>query len=243
MVPKIGTRQFCLEKTWTPAKNLSTKRVRFSIFASQKARPPTAMLRLLRRNTADKTDEELVQLYQQGGDLEVLGTLYERYVELVYGTCLKYFKEKTRAEDAVMAVFEALVDKVRSHDIRQFRPWLHVVAKNHCLMQLRKKDYTVPFDGMTPAAQAEVVHSSENLHPVGVFEEEPHQAALKNCIQKLPEQQRQCVEQFYYEDKSYKEIADLTGEALGLVRSNIQNGRRNLRICLERSGVRSALGY
>jgi RNA polymerase sigma-70 factor (ECF subfamily) len=197
------------------------------------------MLKFLRRNITEKSDEELVLLYQRGGDLEVLGTLYERYVELVYGVCLKFFKEKTKSEDAVMAIFETLVEKVRTQEIRQFRPWLHVVAKNHCLMQLRKKNHTVSFDEMTPAAQAEVVHSSGVLHPVDVLEAEPQQVALKNCIEKLPVQQRHCVEQFYYEDKSYKEIADMTGEALGLVRSNIQNGRRNLRICLEKNGVRA----
>ncbi len=197
------------------------------------------MLRLLRRNTTEKSDDELVQLYQKSGDLEVLGQLYERYVELVYGVCLKFFKEKTRAEDAVIAIFETLVEKVRTQEIRQFRPWLHVVAKNHCLMQLRKKDRTVSFDEMLPAAQAEVVQSAGVLHPVGVFEEDGQQLALKKCLDGLTPHQKHCVVQFYYEDKSYKEIADTTGEALGLVRSNIQNGRRNLRICLEKSGVTS----
>lgn len=197
------------------------------------------MLKFLRSKITEKSDEELVQLYQRGGDLEVLGTLYERYVELVYGVCLKFFKEKTKAEDGVMAVFETLVEKVRTQEIRQFRPWLHVVAKNHCLMQLRKKNHTVSFDEMTAAAQADVVQSAGVLHPVDVFEEDGQQLALKKCIETLPAQQKQCVEQFYYEDKTYKEIADMTGEALGLIRSNIQNGRRNLRICMEKSGVRA----
>ncbi|MCU0346531.1 MAG: sigma-70 family RNA polymerase sigma factor [Saprospiraceae bacterium] len=195
------------------------------------------MLKFLRKNTTQNSDDELVQKYQRSGDLEVLGVLYERYVELVYGVCLKYFKEKTKAEDAVIAIFETLVEKVRTQEIRQFRPWLHVVAKNHCLMQLRKKDHTVSFDEMLPAAQAELVHSAGVLHPVDVFEEDGQQLVLKKCIETLPAQQKHCVEQFYYEDKSYKEIADSTGEALGLVRSNIQNGRRNLRICMEKSGV------
>ncbi len=210
------------------------------IFAPQNRQRATTMLKFLRKNMTEKSDDELVQQYQQSGDLEVLGVLYERYVELVYGVCLKFFKEKTKAEDAVMAIFETLVEKVRTHEIRQFRPWLHVVAKNHCLMQLRKKNHTVSFDEMAPAAQAEVVHSAGVLHPVEVQEEDPHQIALKNCIEKLPAQQKHCVEQFYYEDKSYKEIAELTGDDLGLIRSNIQNGRRNLRICMEKSGISSS---
>ncbi len=209
------------------------------IFAPRNCLPANEMLKFFRKNITEKTDDELVQAYQQSGDLEVLGVLYERYVELVYGVCIKFFKEKTKAEDAVMAIFETLVEKVKTQEIRQFRPWLHVVAKNHCLMQLRKKDRTVSFDEMLPAAQAEVVQSAGVLHPVDVFEEDGQQLALKKCLDVLTPQQKHCVEQFYYEDKSYKEIADTTGEGLGLVRSNIQNGRRNLRICMEKSGITS----
>lgn len=210
------------------------------IFAPKARYLAYKMLKFFRKNITEKTDDELVRLYQQGGDLEVLGVLYERYVELVYGVCLKFFKEKTKAEDAVMAVFEILVEKVKTQEIRSFRPWLHVVAKNHCLMQLRKKDRTVSFDEMLPSTQAEVVHSAGVLHPVDDFEEDGEQLVLKKCVEALPPQQKHCVEQFYFEDKSYKEIADLTGDDLGLVRSNIQNGRRNLRICMEKSGVRAS---
>ena len=193
------------------------------------------MLKLFRRNITEKTDEELVQLYQSGGDVEHLGVLYERYVELVYGVCLKFFKDGTRAEDAVMNIFETLVEKVKTQDIRQFRPWLHVVAKNHCLMQLRKKNLTVSFDEMPPSMQAGVVQSAGAVHPMDVFEDNGEERALKDCIEKLTRQQKHCIEQFYFENKSYKEIAELTGEELGLVRSNIQNGRRNLRICMEKN--------
>ncbi len=175
------------------------------------------------------SDEELVRLYQKSGASEPLGILYERYVELVYGVCLKYLKNSTLAEDAVMSIFESLMEKVKTHDIRQFRPWLHVVAKNYCLMQLRKKNLTVSYDDLPPGA----VHSSEVVHPVEDFEPDEQQVALKRCLEKLTKTQRSCVEQFYFEEKSYKEIADQSGEELGMVRSHIQNGRRNLRICME----------
>ncbi len=192
------------------------------------------MLKYFRRNITGLSDDELVQLYRKTEDLEHLGVLYERYVELVFGVCLKYFKNRSLAEDAVMNIFESLVEKMKTQDIRQFRPWLHVVAKNHCLMQLRKKNRTVSFDEMPPGKQAEVVHSAGAVHPVEDFEEDGKEAALKDCLKKLNTSQRQCVMQFYYEGKSYKQIADETGELLGMVRSNIQNGRRNLRICMEK---------
>lgn len=197
------------------------------------------MLKFFRQNISAKSDEALVQAYQDSGDLEILGVLYERYVDLMYGVCLKFFKDSTKADDAVMNIFEFLVEKVKTQDIRQFRPWLHVVAKNHCLMQLRKKNLTLPFDELSPAAQAEIVQSTDDMHPMDVFDENKEEQVLQECLQKLPPQQKHCVEQFYFQDKSYKEISDLTGQELGFVRSNIQNGRRNLRICMEkRVGVK-----
>jgi len=201
------------------------------------------MFKRIRRQITEKSDEELVQAYQSTGNTAQLGVLYERYVELVYGVCLKFFKNGNKAEDAVMDIFETLVEKVKTQDIRQFRPWLHVVAKNHCLMQLRKKNFTVSFDEMPPAMQAQAVQSAGDVHPMDVLEENGAEQALADCIEKLAPQQKHCIQQFYFENRSYKEIAELTGEELGLVRSNIQNGRRNLRACMEKnsSGIRSEL--
>ena len=192
------------------------------------------MLKRFRRHTTNQTDEELVAQYQVSGDLEPIGILYERYTELVFGVCLKYLKKPVLAEDAVMDIFETLVKKARTHDIRQFRPWLYVLAKNHCLMQLRKKNVTDSLDGMAPPLQSAVMHSAGVVHPIDDFEPKSEDADLKECLEKLPSQQLKCVTQFYYEGKSYKQIAEESGELLGRVRSNIQNGRRNLRICMEK---------
>jgi RNA polymerase sigma-70 factor (ECF subfamily) len=193
------------------------------------------MLKLFRRNINNESDEKLVAQYQSSGNPEYLGVLYERYVELVFGVCLKFFKDAPLAEDAVMSIFETLLEKVKTQEIRQFRPWLHVVAKNHCLMQLRKKNLTVSFDEMLPSQQAEVVQLAGAVHPLDVFEENGEEQALKKCIETLSLEQKNCIRQFYFENKSYKEIAELSGEEVGMVRSYIQNGRRNLRICMEKA--------
>ena len=92
------------------------------------------MLRFLRSKGADLSDEELLSKYRQQSDMQALGQLYDRYLELTYGVCLKYLKSASRAEDAVMHIFEELSEKVLKHDIKQFRSWLYVLAKNHCLM-------------------------------------------------------------------------------------------------------------
>ncbi|HFA48788.1 MAG TPA: sigma-70 family RNA polymerase sigma factor [Bacteroidetes bacterium] len=192
------------------------------------------MLKRFRRHTTKQTDEELVGQYQSTGELLQLGILFERYTELVFGLCLKYLKNTALAEDAVMDIFEILVIKAKTHDIRQFRPWLYVLAKNHCLMKLRKKNLTDSFDDMSPSAQAAVVHSAGVVHPIDDFETDGGEKALNDCLKKLPPQQLACVKEFYYEGKSYKQIAEERGEELGRVRSNIQNGRRNLRNCMGR---------
>ena len=83
-------------------------------------------------------DKELVLLYKQTADLKVLGDLYQRYMDLLYGVCLKYFKDTEIAKDAVLAIFEELVVKLQKHDVENFKSWIYQVAKNHCLMQLRK---------------------------------------------------------------------------------------------------------
>lgn len=187
-----------------------------------------------RQNIGEKSDEEILAMYRSNGDPAQLGILYQRYVELVYGVCLKYFKDNTKAEDAAMGIFESLIEKVKTHDIRQFRPWLHVVTKNFCLMELRKKNNTLSYDELPPSVQAELVYSQESLHQTNTLEADEEERALKKCIEKLSPQQKHCVEQFYFENKSYREIAEEDGEELGMVRSHIQNGRRNLRICIEK---------
>jgi RNA polymerase sigma-70 factor (ECF subfamily) len=82
-------------------------------------------------------DKELVTLYKQSGDMAVLGELFQRYMDLLYGVCLKYFKDPEAAKDGVMQIFEELVPKLKKHEVENFKGWLHQVAKNYCLMQLR----------------------------------------------------------------------------------------------------------
>src|SRR6266487_5713069 len=105
------------------------------------------------------TDKELIALYKQSGDLAILGELYQRYMELVYGVCLKYFKEPETAKDSVMQIFEELVLKLKKHEVENFKGWLHQLAKNYCLMQLRS-----PKNLKTVEMKIEIVQSEENVH-------------------------------------------------------------------------------
>ncbi len=181
------------------------------------------MLRFLRSNKNSLPDDEaLLEAWHLAGNMEALGQLYERYIELIYGVCLKYLQNEADAEDAVMGIFEQLSEKTRTHEVQNFRAWLYVLAKNYCLMELRKTRTVVP--------EADFMHSNGILH---LEETEAREARLRDCIAQLPPAQRSSIELFYFAGQSYQEIAAQCGETLGKIRSSIQNGRRNLRNCME----------
>ena len=186
-------------------------------------------------SSTDRSDTELVLAYRQSGDLKVLGELYQRYMELVYGVCLKYLKEPELAQDAVMQIFEELVSKLKKHEVENFRGWLHQVAKNHCLMQLR-----TPKNLKTVALPPLLMQNEEDMHLNGVMEKEENFQKLEKCIASLSDEQRTMIKLFYLEGKCYNEIVEITGLEWNHVRSSIQNGRRNLKLCMEKkSGVGS----
>ena len=180
-------------------------------------------------------DAELVAAYRQSGDLTLLATLYQRYMDLLYGVALKYLGEPETARDAVMAIFEELAQKLLKHEVENFKGWLYTLAKNHCLMQLRsaRRMKTSEFD-------PDHVQMEEDVHLNGVFEREQQLDKLSKCLETLSSEQKQVVELFYLQHKCYKDIEAMTGMEWNKVRSHIQNGRRNLKICMEQQAFTTA---
>lgn len=177
------------------------------------------------------TDEEFIKLYKQSGEMEIVGHLFTRYTSLVYGVCLKYLKDRDEAQDAVMNVFEKLVDTLLEHEITYFKSWLYVTSRNHCLMHLRanKGNHT---EDLSPF----IMESRSEEHLDEATEKEGNLVKLEKCIEKLAGDQQHCVRLFYLQQKSYQEISIKTGFDLNQVKSYIQNGKRNLKICMEHNG-------
>jgi RNA polymerase sigma-70 factor (ECF subfamily) len=177
------------------------------------------------------SDEELIIRYRQGGDMKILGRLYDPYMSMVYGVCLKYLKNREESRDAVMQIFEKLTTTLRTHDVNHFKSWLYVTTRNHCLMQLRsnkgRKFEEISENLMETDAMAHLDNENDLEMNVG---------KLQRCMDELGKEQRQCVHLFYLEQKCYKEITVLTGFDDNRVKSYIQNGKRNLKICMERNG-------
>jgi RNA polymerase sigma-70 factor (ECF subfamily) len=183
-----------------------------------------------KKNISILPDEELLLQYKNSGDSLYFGELYNRYIPLIYGVCLKYFRDEDKAQDTVMQVFENLLPKISQYNIEVFRTWIYSVVKNQCLQVLRKENREISVD-----FSANYMELDEILHLLEEEEDEERMDALKNCLEKLPEQQRMSIQCFFMEEMSYAEIVDTTNYTLNQVKSYIQNGKRNLKICIEKN--------
>jgi RNA polymerase sigma-70 factor (ECF subfamily) len=188
-------------------------------------------LAFIKNILSSQSDHALVQLYRKEGNIDILGELYSRYMELVYGVCLKYMKNPEDAKDCVINIFEELVIKLKKYEVDNFKGWLYQLAKNYCLMKLRsEKSQPVNVD-------IDIMHLAENFHHDDVMEKEVQLNTMEYCIEQLPQEQKQAIELFYLKEKCYKEISDMINTDINKVRSFIQNGRRNLKICMEKKAL------
>ena len=181
---------------------------------------------------SDLPDKELVSRFKASGNLDILAILFQRYMDLLYGVCLKYLKQPEPSRDAVMQIFEELVVKLKKHEVDNFKSWLYTLAKNHCLMQLR-----TPKNLKTTEFKIDSMQSEEDVHLNGALQREENLEKLERCLQTLSAEQKITVEVFYLQNKCYNEIAAITGLEWNKVRSYIQNGRRNLKICMEKTAM------
>lgn len=182
------------------------------------------------RSSQPVADKDLLEKYFESGEPEYLGILFSRYLHLVYGVCMKYFRDRDESKDAVMEIFEKIFKVLRKDKVEDFNRWIYTVTRNHCLTSLRdRKRHMLKDEGLIP------VESEENWHHKddGIMEENIEK--LRKCLETLPEQQKTCVELFYFHRKSYRQIMDETRFEENKVKSYIQNGKRNLRICIEKS--------
>jgi RNA polymerase sigma-70 factor, ECF subfamily len=179
-----------------------------------------------------KSEGELIAEFSSSKDLEILGELYSGYMQLVYGVCLKYLKDREESKDAVMQIFEKLITEIPKQKIENFRSWLHVVTRNYCLMQLRSEKTRDSQYREWTIDPGNFMENSYELHPIDK-DDHATDEALADCIEKLKDEQKECIRQFYYENKCYSEISKNLGIDEKQVKSYLQNGKRNLKLCLE----------
>lgn len=181
------------------------------------------------------SDEDLINRYQKTLNTELVGKLYIRYTHLVYGVCVKYLKNKQDAEDAVMDIFEKLLTSLLDYDIKNFHSWLYSVSRNHCLMIKRKEK--IERQNVSLAGEAyndEFMEMIAALHHNNDISAEEQVEKVQQALKQLKKEQKRCVELLYLKQRSYKEITAITGYSMKQVKSYIQNGKRNIKLILER---------
>jgi RNA polymerase sigma-70 factor (ECF subfamily) len=178
-----------------------------------------------------------MHLFKNSGNNLYLGIVLERYSLLLFGVCMKYLKNEEAAKDAVQHVYSKAIVELQKYNVEYVKSWLYMIARNHCLMQLRSRHQTI---------------SSENIVNELAEDEDPflsrQMVADKNLLmeltgeglQQLPEPQQKCVSLFYLSKKSYQQIAESTGYNLLQVKSHIQNGKRNIKLWVEKQLKRHA---
>ncbi len=179
----------------------------------------------------EHTDEALISEHKLGNP--GISELYARYKNLVFGSCLKYFKNRPDADDAVSEIFALIDGKLKTHEVSNFKSWLFTVTRNYCIEVLRKRNRH-----RDKISNAESMYSETVFHPDDIVDEELLKI-LEKCIEALPEKQKMTVDLFYYKKVTYKEIAIKMDLSWDKVRSYMQNGRRNLKNCLESKMVKN----
>ena len=176
------------------------------------------------------SDQELLENFYTTHDTVWLGILLPRYTLLLLGVCIKYLKNEEEAKDCVQQIFLKVITELKKYKVEYFKSWLYMVAKNHCLMKIRDRQGKIP------------VELSERSMPV--VEEQPDRKSfvendqtielMTEALAELSPEQRQCVTLFYLQKKSYQEISEQTRFTMMQVKSYIQNGKRNLKLMIER---------
>lgn len=175
------------------------------------------------------SDQDLLERFYADHDNQWLGILLERYTLLLLGVCMKYLKNEELAKDSVQQIFLKAITELQKYRVEYFKSWIYMVAKNHCLMQLRDKPgkNTVEVKESIPAQADETDKESLLLN-------EKTYMYMGEALKELNADQQLCVTLFYMEKKSYQQIAEQTGYSMMQVKSHIQNGKRNMRILIEK---------
>lgn len=174
------------------------------------------------------SEKELLNRFYLDRNKEWLGILLQRYTLLLLGVCMKYLKNEEAARDAVQQIFLKAITELEKYPVEYFKSWLYMIAKNHCLMQFRDRN-------RQPLELTErLILREDSDHLQDIRQKDRLLDWMHEGLLSLNKEQQQCVTLFYLEKKSYHQVAELTGFNLQQVKSFIQNGKRNLKLMIQR---------
>ena len=156
------------------------------------------------------------------GDEQAMATLYDRYSRVVYSVALRVLRDPASAEDVLQDVFLGLWRRPESFVSARgsLGGWLAVVARNRSIDMLRRK---------RPSEQIEEVYLASPFDLASEAERNTLMQRARTIIMHLPLDQRNTLEMAYFDGLTHTEIAEITGDPLGTVKTRIRTALLTLR--------------
>ena len=178
---------------------------------------------------AHLTDQELLEKFYSERDNHWIWIVLQRYTLLLFGVSMKYLKNEVEAQDAVQQIFLKAITELNKYKVEYFKSWLYMVCKNYCLMKIRDRQGKRPTE-----IRESMVLIAEDNNTDFLLDKDRVLDVMESTLEELNPEQKDCIKLFYLEKQSYQEISERTGFSLMQVKSYIQNGKRNLKILLEK---------
>ncbi len=162
------------------------------------------------------SDEELFALYKKKGNDKYFRELYDRYSKKVYAYCMRAVPDAEAARDVYQKTWATIVEKKESFTGGSFIAWLMVITRNNCLMAKRTMKYTDEITENTLVAD-DFAKNDFKLKEI-----------LMNKIKSLPDEMAEIILLKYYDEFSYKEIADVLNIEMSLVKVRLFRAKKLL---------------
>ena len=182
-------------------------------------------------NFTAMSDHELVELYDQGVD-KAFDVLLERNQEALFAYIMRLTQDVDQANDVFQETFMKAIVCIRSHQYKttgKFSAWLMRIAHNLVIDSVRNNRNMPQYDG---DMQNNVLYNNVRLAQECCEEDMLRQAdltTLEKMIGMLPPVQQEIVHLRFYEDLSFKEIAQITNVSINTALGRMRYATLNLR--------------
>ncbi len=166
-------------------------------------------------------DSSLLALVQSGNE-QAMASLFDRYSKVVYSVALRVLRDPASAEDVLQEVFMQIWRNPDSFTAARgsLGGWLSIVSRNRSIDTLRRKRPTVDVDNIPLASSFNLANEAETNSLM---------ERARGVIHKLPTEQRKTLEMAFFDGLTHSEIAEMTGDPLGTVKTRIRSALLTLR--------------
>ena len=180
-------------------------------------------------NVAESDEAALIRAARQG-KVEAFNVLVLRYQTAIYNLAYRVLGDSDLAADATQETFIAAFRSLAQFRDGSFRAWLSRIATNVCYDELRRRQRRPAVSLDQPEVEVKLVSKTES--PESAAQRAELNRAIQDCLDALPAEQRAVVTLCDVQEFDYAEVATITGQPLGTVKSRLSRARLRLRDCL-----------